>query len=63
VGIKVIWVRRQAIFPKFRIKITAGLRHADRPRKCPLVGVDRKSSADAQNDAIDPTETLAAPSG
>jgi hypothetical protein len=40
----------------------ARLRHADRLRKCPFCGVDRKSSADGENDAIDPIRKLMAKS-
>jgi hypothetical protein len=36
----------------------APLRHANRFRNCPLVGVDRKWRVCRQNDANDPTETL-----
>jgi hypothetical protein len=37
--------------------LVARLRHADRVWGCPFPGEDRKSSADGQNDANDPTET------
>jgi hypothetical protein len=36
----------------------ASLRHADGPRECPLIGVDRKSLAEGQNGAFDPQQTL-----
>ena len=41
--------------------LLALLRSADGLRDCLLIGVDRKSSARSQNDAVDPTETWAAP--
>jgi hypothetical protein len=34
--------------------LMARLRHADEALECPLAGVDRKSQAEAQTDAIDP---------
>src|ERR1700676_3152713 len=37
--------------------VLAPLRHADRLGRCLLMGVNRKSSADGQNGAFDPTET------
>jgi hypothetical protein len=39
--------------------LLAPLRHANRFRNCPLIGVDRKWRVCGQNDAIDPTETSA----
>jgi hypothetical protein len=36
----------------------APLRHADRYRGCPVIGVDRTSPFGRQNDAIDPERTL-----
>jgi hypothetical protein len=36
----------------------ARLRHASGPLERPFVGVGRKSSAQGQNDAIDPTRKL-----
>jgi hypothetical protein len=35
-------------------QLMALLRHADRPRRCPLPGEDRKYLAEGQNDAMDP---------
>jgi hypothetical protein len=33
---------------------TAPLKHADLPRRCPFIGIDRKWLAQGQTDAIDP---------
>jgi hypothetical protein len=41
----------------------APLRHANARCECPFVGVERKWSAQDQNDANDPIATLAAPGG
>jgi hypothetical protein len=43
---------------KARSLVGAPLRHADRLRACPLIGVERKGPAHGQSDAIDPMRTL-----
>src|ERR1700694_2916287 len=46
-----------------RLPNLALLRHADRLRGCPFIGVERKCRMGGQNDAIDPTRSLPAPKG
>jgi hypothetical protein len=41
------------------LPVLAPLRHADGLCECPLIRVDRKSSADSQNVAFDPERTSA----
>jgi hypothetical protein len=43
--------------PFLQVRFSAGLRHADRARRCPFPGEDRKSPVLCQSDAIDPSRT------